>query len=496
MNKAQTRGDVVRPLGYQKMVRQSAASDGLRFCTLRSLLAPFWESNEPGRLTLRSVPEQLLIAFRCCVVFWLGCGVGLWVPSGLCQTMPSTSPLPTRLPDATRTEQITFGPQHHFYGYEGHAGNTPFNGDDTKLVLLETAFQDRAVTPGDAASIILYDLASKRSRVLMQTRAWNFQQGSMLYWNPRRPAQEFFFNARRDDGSDKIYTVLYDIDVGVAKRFFNPETPYANSGVAQGGGKFLAINYGRLARLRPVTGYAGAYDWTEGEAHPSNDGVWVVDVETGEDTLIVSYQRIYDTFVESYPDMEGQDLLVNHTLWNREDTRILASFRWLEDGKLRDIWVSFKPDGSDIREFKDPGHPDWETGTRLLAHVGGADRIYNVVTGEQSEPINAEFFLAFDGDKALYRDLNWIATHDKQNQDGRRQLSVLLYSRAAGAGLRFPPYPVGPYYYQGEQSVNSLNRIDMSPCWSRSGRMVYFYALAPDGTRQSFLIHLEWKESE
>ncbi len=168
----------------------------------------------------------------------------------------------------------------------------------------------------------------------------------------------------------------------MVKEFFTPETPCANGGVAQGGGKFMAINYGRLARLRPVTGYADAYDWTVGQEHPDNDGIFVVDVESSEATLIVSFEQIYEKFVGEHPQMKGQELLVNHTLWNRDDTRILASFRWLEEGQLKDIWVSMKPDGSDIIEFDDPGHPDWEKGNTLLATINRADRLYDIVTGE------------------------------------------------------------------------------------------------------------------
>ena len=37
-----------------------------------------------------------------------------------------------------------------------------------------------------------------------------------------------------------------------------------------------------LARLRLVTGYPEALDWSKDEIAPSNDGVFIVDVETGE----------------------------------------------------------------------------------------------------------------------------------------------------------------------------------------------------------------------
>ena len=49
----------------------------------------------------------------------------------------------------------------------------------------------------------------------------------------------------------------------------------------QGGGWFAGINYARMARLRPVTGYRGATDWTEGVLHPENDGIFKINTFFG-----------------------------------------------------------------------------------------------------------------------------------------------------------------------------------------------------------------------
>ena len=51
--------------------------------------------------------------------------------------------------------------------------------------------------PGEAADIVLLDVQNDYAvRVVEQTRAWNFQQGTMLYWNPEAPETQFFFNDR------------------------------------------------------------------------------------------------------------------------------------------------------------------------------------------------------------------------------------------------------------------------------------------------------------
>ena len=184
--------------------------------------------------------------------------------------------------------QLTNGPAHHFYGYIGHVGNSPYSADGRHLVALRTTFQDRMPGPKDAADIVLLDATQKYAETKVEeTRGWNPQQGAMIYWNPEQPSRQFFFNDR-DQKTGKVFTALYDIvDKKRVKEFRFDETPSANGGVKQDGGMFAAINYARMARLRPVTGYPGAWDWTEGVNHPENDGLFVVDTNTGKRQLIV-----------------------------------------------------------------------------------------------------------------------------------------------------------------------------------------------------------------
>ena len=213
-------------------------------------------------------------------------------------------------------KQITHGPQHHFFGYIGHVGTIPWNASGRYIVALRTSFHDHLPTGDEPAEIVLLDTQNDyQARVVDETRGWNLQQGTMLYWNPLAAETQFFFNDRNTQG--KVFTVLFDIKQNKRIREFRfAETPVGNSGVAQQGGAFLAINYARLARLRPVTGYAEAYDWTIDEPAPVNDGIFRVDVESGEQTLLVSYSRLQQELAGDFPDIKEYHLFINHTLWN------------------------------------------------------------------------------------------------------------------------------------------------------------------------------------
>ena len=151
--------------------------------------------------------------------------------------------------------QLTNGPAHHFYGYIGHVGNSPYSADGRYMIALRTTFQDRMPAPGDAADIVVLDTQNNHAESRIEsTRGFNPQQGAMMYWNPEQPSRQFFFNDR-DPATGKVFTVLYDIvDKKRVKEFRFDATPAANGGVKQDGGAFAAINYARMARLRPVTG--------------------------------------------------------------------------------------------------------------------------------------------------------------------------------------------------------------------------------------------------
>src|SRR5436190_11721830 len=94
----------------------------------------------------------------------------------------------------TTVRQVTHGPLHHFFGYIGHVRTIPWNASGRYIVALQTRAQDRMPMPGEPADIVLIDTQNGDTvTVVEQTRAWNPQQGTMLYWNPQEAETQFFF---------------------------------------------------------------------------------------------------------------------------------------------------------------------------------------------------------------------------------------------------------------------------------------------------------------
>lgn len=381
-------------------------------------------------------------------------------------------------------EQITFGPNHHFFGYIGHARTIPWNASGRYIVALRSVFQDHMPGPREAADVILMDTESGYAvRKVDRSLAWNIQQGTMYYWNPARPETQFFFNDR-DPDTNKVFTVLFDISEGKRVREYRyDDSPTANSGVAQNGGYFLGLNYARMARLRLVTGYPGAYDWTEGVLHPEDDGVFKVHVETGERRLVVSFAQMRDALRARYPQVEDAALFINHTLWNRGDDLIYFYARGnFGDRDTRiDAPLTVRPDGNGLTEHRHiGGHPEWDSGHRLVGSDGEHMIVYDTDRKGIVETLgDRTVFPRLGGDTAVSPDGRWLVSGY-----GEKPYNVyVLYRRCDGAWARSPRYDQTPY-------VSGDLRSDPAPCWNRDSTQVLFPSISEDGTRQLYIIHL------
>lgn len=381
--------------------------------------------------------------------------------------------------------QLTSGPKNHFFGYIGHVKNIPWNGDGRYIVALRTDFQDRMPSAGDAADVVLIDARRGNTvEVIDRTRAWNFQQGTMFYWNPKSPDTEIFFNDR-DPKTNHVFTVLYDIKKRRRlRRYRFADTPFGNSGVAQNGGRFLGISYGRLARLRAVTGYPESFDWTAGIPAPENDGIFMVDVSSGRKRLLVSFRQLAILVKPRDPQIDGKHLFINHTLWSRDDQWIYFYVRANFEGQggRVDIPCVIRPDGSGLAMLSRHigGHPEWESGSRIIGSADGRQIIYDVKRQEIVDTLARRDIIPDPGaDVALSPDGKWLVNGYRVNESNY----YVVYRRRDGAHARTQGFP-HPGRTKGDL------RVDGSPNWNRTNDQVLFPAIAPDGTRQLFLMRI------
>jgi hypothetical protein len=341
-------------------------------------------------------------------------------------------------------------------------------------------------TAADAAEIVLIDTRNANAEIRIdETRAWNPQQGTMFYWNPQAPDTQLLFNDR-DPKTNHVFTVLYDVQKRRRIREYRSgDTPVGNSGVNQKGGQFAAINYGRLANLRPVTGYPESFDFTKGVAAPADDGVFLVDLATGAKRLLVSFAQLAAALRKTGRYVDGRSLFINHTLWNRDGDRLFFFVRGdfaKPQGERTNAPCTIRPDGSGLtihRAFWG-GHPEWERGSRMIGAVDGKQVIYDVDVEKIVGQIGTPAILPDpEGDVALSPDGRWFVNGSRQGPDNVYTIVRL----SDGAVVRSGGIPhLG--FTRGDL------RLDPAPTWNRSSTAVLAPGFAADKTRQLFLIRI------
>lgn len=392
----------------------------------------------------------------------------------------------------TTIRQITNGPKNHLFGYIGQSLTIPWNSNGKRILTLQSPFIDHLPDGNEPAGICLVHTDKPDGKFFKvekvdESLAWNPQQGTMFYWNPDKPASQFFFNDR-DKKTGKVFTVLYDIEQGKRIREYKFEdTSVGNSGACPKGKSFLAINYARLARLRAVTGYKGATDWTEGIAAPENDGIFIVDIGSGGKKLLVSFKKLQAELEKKGFDTDGESLFINHTLWNRDGNLFCFFVRagWKRKNKKKakrtNVFCTINSDGTGLfvgRQFIG-GHPEWGFGHKMIGKINDDQVIFDIIQEKIVGTIGTpEAIPDPEGDISLSPDGNWFVNGSGKN--GKNYYNIVRLSD--GEWTRTEGVDKGEY--SGDV------RIDSAPRWNRENNQILVQGIADDGTEQLFIISI------
>ncbi len=374
----------------------------------------------------------------------------------------------------SRARAVTRGPKHHFFGYYGIS---PWNPSETLMVGLESGFHKRLPRPGEAATIGLIDVATGEWTPVAETRAWNFQQGCMLHWLSHR---EIIYNDRRDG---RLVAVILDVVARQERKIIDRPI----GAVDRRGTVALSFNFARMGRIRKVVGTAGTQDPTAGEPHPADDGIYRIDLKTGQSELIVSLDAIYRC--RPLPPERESEVWINHVLINPDATRFLAIVR--RSKRWYTLMVTAGMDGSGLRCVLPPGtdssHFDWVSRDRILATFRPdqrSPRIHHMIA-DRSGDIRAERLgdgvLDYDGHCCVAPCGRWMIT-DSYRFTPERVQQLLLFDLKTGRYRVLGLYPQAPVFKKV--------RCDLHPRWSPSGRQICFDSTHGE-QRQMYVIDID-----
>ncbi len=203
---------------------------------------------------------------------------------------------------------------HYFFGYYDL---NAYHENGKYHLANRVKFMDRLPTAEDVCELGYLDLETREFTKFAETTAWNFQQGALMTYNAEN-YDEVFYNVRR--GEHEYATCIHNLATG-EKRY----TDRACGCISPNGRWGLAINFARIYDFRPGYGYAGPKDPFYDVNIPAEDGIFLVDMQTGKSRLLASYERISREFPnEIYKDAK---FVVNHITFNRTSDRFLFLYR-------------------------------------------------------------------------------------------------------------------------------------------------------------------------
>jgi hypothetical protein len=372
---------------------------------------------------------------------------------------------------------ITKGPKHHWFGYYDKHEFDPTN----RVVLgMEVDFEHRSPTPDDQIKVGMVDLQDGDKWIEFgSSNAWGWQQGCMLQWLPGSESKIIW----NDRGKNQYISHILDIKSG--DKFTIPSPVYS----VTPDGKFgFNADFRRIDDVRPGYGYSGFPDPHKDELAPSTSGIFRVNLETGEEEMIISLKQIKGIGTIPDPDPKAKHY-VNHILCNPFAKRFIFLHRWqYPKGHRKTRMMTANYDGSDIRVVDDNGltsHFIWKDASHILAFSKqkshGTGFYLFEDGGENSIEIVGIDDMKRDGHCTYLPNTDWILNDTYPNK--HRMQIPYLYHVPSRTRIDLGHF-LSPKVYTGEW------RIDTHPRISRDGKTVIIDSSFKDQGRQLHLIDI------
>lgn len=382
-------------------------------------------------------------------------------------------------PKISEPIQLVNNGKEHLYA--SYYGINSFSQNDKYATVLETDIRHRLPTEEDPATLGLVNLETMEFIPLAETRAWNFQQGCMAHWLGNSPDSLIIYNDLRNG---KFVSII----LNVHSKEEIKTIPYPVSAVSPDGEKAASINFTRLRHTRADYGYGG-----DGQVNnidttfPEDDGLFLVDLDSGDAELIVSIGDVKD-LVPSDPEPKIE--YFNHTLFSRGGSKIFWLARARPNRNTTSLIVNI--DGTGLTKCFPDGwggsHFDWLNDDELMVTAEYEATQYGHILftpGEDNYKRLGDGLLDYDGHGTFSKDQKWMVTDTYPYGSALREQKIYLMDMATQAVL-----PLGRFVEPEEFSGHW--RCDIHCRWSTSGNLIGFNS-THTGSRQAYLLKLDYE---
>jgi hypothetical protein len=373
---------------------------------------------------------------------------------------------------------ITRGPKFHWFGYYD---KLQFDPSGRYALGMEVDFEHRSPRPDDVIKIGMVDLEDHDRWIeLGESRAWNWQQGSMLQWLPGSKS-EIIWNDRQGNRF-----VSHILDVKTGKKRTLPAPVYALAPDARWA---VAPDFRRLNDTRPGYGYAGLPDPNQNLLAPEDAGIWRLNLRSGKQQLILSFAQAVK-ITDPGAAWTGAKHWFNHLLVSPNGSRFIFLHRWRgpKEGKgFATRMFTANPDGTGLYvldPFGKTSHFIWRDPRHVLAwawHPSHGEKFYLYEDRTANVQVVAPEVMTVNGHCSYLPSSRWIL--NDTYPDKQRNQNPYLYDTRPRRRV-----PLGHFHsppeYAGEW------RCDLHPRFSPDGRKVIIDSPHGGQGRQMYLIDL------
>jgi len=373
---------------------------------------------------------------------------------------------------------ITRGPGYHWFGYYD---KLQFDAAGRQVLGMQVDFEHRSPKPDDIIRLGVIDIAGgDRWKEIGISRAWNWQQGSMLQWLPGSKTEVIW----NDRDADRFVSRILNVRTGKTRTIAAPV--YA---ISPDGKTAVAPDFRRLNDCRPGYGYAGIPDPNAGVPAPDDAGIWKVDLRSGRRQLLISFAQVA-AIPNPQNDMAGAKHWFNHLLFSPDGSRFIFLHRWRKPGTSGFVTrlVTANPQGKDLY-VTDPygktSHFIWRDNEHILAwswHPSDGDRFYLYRDRTERVEVIGRDVMTQNGHCSYLPGNRWILCDTYPDKQQRNQHPYLFH---VADGKR---YPLGHFHcppeYAGEW------RCDAHPRFSLDGKKVVIDSPHGGNGRQMYLIDI------
>jgi hypothetical protein len=373
--------------------------------------------------------------------------------------------------DWTLWKEYQESDKHVFFGYYDIQ---QLNDNQDKALI--TKIPLHVDTRMDNAELLWVDLENGEEHCISQTSAWCWQQGARLRWHPENKAAVLFNDVSEGHYITRIWNIDTNTEIKKYPRALYDVTPNMKYG--------FSLNYSRLQRLRPGYGYNKLPDETIDAKAPDNDGLFRVDLDTNEITLLVSLHDLSEKSPESI-DLWNY---INHISVSPNGKRLIFFHIWTPGVTAR--WMvalySINVDGTDLKCLEKnyrASHYCWMNDDQILITAGGFSNkesryiIYDIPSGERR--ILKGKMLKYDGHPTVSLDKKTFVT-DTYPIGNNRQI---LYRCSVDTG---ECKPILDFF--SDSRMFEEKRCDLHPRVTRDGKYISIDTTCRDGKRSVIIL--------